>query len=100
MVIPAKRKNDEVVLFKTRLMSLSLSAVSSSMIMVRSVPPVVVRLPAPKTESAVLADGTFKLTLVVQWQVPEGMLIMVVEAVAALKAACTSVCEQLAALMV
>ena len=52
------------------------------------------------TERVVLPDGTVSLTGVDQLQVPEGMLTVVVEEVTELKAVCTSLAEQLAALIV
>src|ERR1700722_13636293 len=67
---------------------------------VRSPPPVVVRPPAPRTESAVLPDGTVSVTCVVQAHVPAGILTVTVELVIALNAVCTSDALQLAALIV
>jgi hypothetical protein len=102
MLIPERRKNDDAVLFRTRLKSLSPSVVSSSTMSVASLHDaagVPAQVPAPITERDLLPDGTFRVTFAVQWQVPAGIFTIVVEAATALNAFCTSVCEQLAALM-
>src|ERR1035438_8868698 len=67
---------------------------------VESPPPVVVRFPAPRIDSVVLPAGTMSVTWLVHVQVPAGTFTVVVEETTELNAVCTSVEEQLAALIV